>query len=83
MLEAGALKLTQENQFDGANQPTASIQPEENLIETAMQDVEQQPDYEGAAMPTKNENTDIIHNSVAGKRKIKEPRKSCVDSQNF
>ena len=69
--EAGALQLEQGNQCDGANQPTASIQPEENLIETAMQDVEQQPVYEEAAMPTENENTDIIQNSVAAKRGVK------------
>ena len=33
--EAVALKLTQGNQCDGANQQTARIQPEENLIETS------------------------------------------------
>ena len=81
--EADALKLTQGNQCVGANQPTASIQPEENHIATAMQDVEQQPDYEGAAMPTENENTDIIQNSLDAKGEIKEPQKSSVNNQNF
>ena len=38
--EPSELKLTQGNQCYGANQTTASIQPEENLLETAMQDVE-------------------------------------------
>ena len=51
--ETGALKLAKENQCHGANQPTASIQLEENLIETAMQDVEQQLGYEEAACSLK------------------------------
>ena len=33
--ETGALKLIQGNQYDGVNQQTARIQPEENLSETA------------------------------------------------
>ena len=38
--EVGALTLAQENLCnDQNNQPNASIQPEENLIEKAMQDV--------------------------------------------
>ena len=52
---------------DQANQPTASIQPEENLIEKAMQDVEQKPGNEEAPMPSENENTNIFQNSVAAK----------------
>ena len=81
--EASALKLTQGNQCDGANQPTASIKPEENLIKTAMQDVEQQLRYEETAMSIENESTDIIQNSVAAKGGVKEPHESSVDSQNF
>ena len=34
-------------------------------------------------MPTKNENTDIIQNSLAAKGEIKEPQKSSVNNQNF
>ena len=66
--EPSALKLTQGNQCDGANQTTASIQSEENLLETAMQDVEQQPGYEEAAAFAENKNTDIIQNTVVEKR---------------
>ena len=80
--EAGALKQTQGNQCDGTNQQTASIQPEENLIKTVMQDVEHQV-YEEAAMPTENESPVIIQNSVAAKRGVKELRKRSVGSQNF
>ena len=58
--EADALKLTQKNQCDAVNQPTASIQPEKNLIETTMQYVEKQLGYDEAAMPIENENSDII-----------------------
>ena len=51
--ELSALTLAQKNLCDDqANQPTASILPEENLIEKAMQDVEQQPGNEEAAMPS-------------------------------
>ena len=80
---ASALKLTQRNLCDGANQPTASIQPEESLIKTAIQDVKQQPGYEKAAIHTENENADIIQNSVAAKEGAKEPLESRVNSQNF
>ena len=65
--EPSELKLTQGNQYYGANQTTASIQQEENLLETAMQDVEQQPGYEETAMFVENKNKDIIQNSVAEK----------------
>ena len=54
--EVGALTLAQENHCDEADQPTASIQPEESLTEKAMQDVEQQPGNEEGAMPSENEN---------------------------
>ena len=46
-----------------------------------MQNVEQQFGYEKAAMPTENENTDIIQNSVAAKRGVKEPQESTANSQ--
>ena len=82
--EVSALTLAQENLCDDlANQPTASIQPEENLIEKAMQDVEQQPGKEEAAMPSKNVNTNIFQNSVAAKGGEKETHESSGDSQNF
>ena len=61
------MTLAQENQCDEADQPTISIQPEESLSEKAMQDVEQQPGNEEAAMPSENENTNIFQNSVAAK----------------
>ena len=48
-----------------------------------MQDVEQQPGYEEAAMPTENENTDIIQNSVAAKGKEKETYESSENCQNL
>ena len=52
--EVGALTLAQENLCDDqANQPTASIQTEENLIEKAMRDVEQQLGNEEAPYPAK------------------------------
>ena len=50
--EVGASTLAQENQFDVSDQPTASIQ----LIEKEIQDVEQQPGNEEAAMPSVNTN---------------------------
>ena len=63
--EVGALTLAQENLCDDqANQLTASIQPEENVIEKAMQDVEQQPGNEEAAIPCENKNTNVFQNSV-------------------
>ena len=53
--EVSALTLAQENLCgDQANQPTASIQPEENLIEKAMRDVEQQPGNEETTIPSEN-----------------------------
>ena len=58
--EVGALTLAQENQCDEADQPTASIQPEESLTEKAMQDVEQQRGNVGAAMLSENENTNVF-----------------------
>ena len=73
--EAGALKLTQRNQCDGADQPTASIQQGETFIAIAMQDVKQQPAYEEAAMPVENENIDKIQNSVVSKGGVKNHRK--------
>ena len=81
--EVGALALAQENQCDKADQPTASIQPEESLTEKAMQDVEQQPGDEEGAMPSENENTSIFQNSVAAKGGEKETHESSGDSQNF
>ena len=48
-----ALTLAQENQVDEADQPTASIQPEESLIEKAMQNVEQQPVMRKQPCPVK------------------------------
>ena len=81
--EVGALTLAQENQCDEADQPTASIQPEESLTEKAMQDVEQQPGNEEGAMPSENENTSIFQNSVAAKGGEKETHESSGDSQNF
>ena len=79
--EVGASTLAQENQCDEADQPTASNQPEESLIEKAMQDVEQQPGNEEAAMPSENEN--IFWNSVAAKGEEKETHQNSGDSQNF
>ena len=81
--EVGALTQAQENQCDEADQPTASIQPEESLTEKAMQDVEQLPGNEEGAMPSENENTSIFQNSVAAKEGEKETHKSSGDSQNF
>ena len=81
--EVGALTLVQENQGDDADQPTAGIQPEESLIKKAMQDIEQQPGNEKAAMPSENENTNILQNSVATKGEEKETHESSGDSQNF
>ena len=81
--EVGALTLAQENQCDEADQPTASIQPEESLTEKAMQDVEQQPGNEEGAMPSENENTSIFQNSVAAKGGEKETHESSGDIQNF
>ena len=81
--EVGALTLAQENQGDEADQPTASIQPEESLIKKAMQNIEQQPGNEEAAMPSENENTNILQNSVAAKEGEKETHESSGDSQNF
>ena len=67
--EVGALTVAQENLWDDqANQPTAIVQPEESLIEKAMQDVEQQHGNKEAAMANKNEYTNIFKNSVAAKR---------------
>ena len=48
-----------------------------------MQNIERQPGYEEADMPTENENTDTIQNSAAAKRGVKESKKSCMDSQNL
>ena len=48
-----------------------------------MPDVKQQPGYEEAAMPTENKTTDIIRNSVAAKRGVKEPQKGGVNNQTF
>ena len=77
----GALTLAQENLCDDqANQPTASIQTEENLIEKAMRDVEQQLGNEEATIPSKNENTNIFQNSVAAKGGKKETHESSGDS---
>ena len=82
--EVSALTLAQENLCDDqANQPTASIQTEENLIEKAMRDVEQQLGNEEATIPSKNENTNIFQNSVAAKEGKKETHESSGDSQNF
>ena len=51
--KVGALTLAEENLCDDqANQPTASIQPEENLIEKAMRDVEQQLGNEEPTIPS-------------------------------
>ena len=77
----GALTLAQENLCDDqANQPTASIQTEENLIEKAMRDVEQQLGNEEATIPSENENTNIFQNSVAAKGGKKETHESSGDS---
>ena len=57
--EVGSSTLAQENQFDESDHPTAGIQPKESPIEKAMQDIEQQPGNEEAAMPNENENTNI------------------------
>ena len=76
--EASALKLTQGNRCNAANQPTANILRQENLIKTAIQDVEQQSGYEKAATHTENENTDIIQNSVAAKGGLKETQESSM-----
>ena len=66
--EVGVFTPAQENLCnDQANQPTANIQPEKNLIEKAMQDVEQQPGNVEVVMPSENENTYIFENSVAAK----------------
>ena len=81
--KVGALTLAQENQCDEADQPNASIQPEESLTEKAMQDVEQQPVNEEGAMLSENENTSIFKNSVAAKGGEKETHESSGDSQNF
>ena len=81
--EIGALTLVQKNQCDEADQPTASIQPKESLIDKPMQDVEQQPGNEKAAMPSENENTNIFQNSVAAKGGEKETHQSSGGSQNF
>ena len=81
--EVGALTLAQENLCDDqANQPTASIQTEENLIEKAMRDVEQQLGNEEATIPSENENTNIFQNSVAAKGGKKETHESSGDSQS-
>ena len=48
-----------------------------------MQDVEQQPGNEEAAMSSENENTNIFQNSVAAKGGEKETHESSGDSQNF
>ena len=73
--EVGGLTLAQENPCDEANQPTASIRPEESLIEKAMQDVEHQRVNEEAAMPSENENSNIFQNSVAAKGNCKGKKK--------
>ena len=65
--KVGASALAQENQCDESDQVTASIQPEESFVEKAMQDVEQQPGNEEAAMPSEKKNTNIFRNSVAAK----------------
>ena len=77
------MTLAQENQCDESDKPTASIQTEKSLIEKAMQDVEQQPENEEAAMPSEIENTKIFHNSIAAKGEEKETHQSSGDSQNF
>ena len=81
--KVGALTLAQENQCDESDQPTASIQPEKSLTEKAMQDVEEQPGNEEAAMPSENGNTNIFQNSIAAKGEEKETHQSSGDSQNF
>ena len=81
--EVGALTLAQENQCDKADQPTASLQPKESLIEKAMQDVEQQPGNEEVVMPSENENANILQNSVTPKGGEKETHESSGDNQNF
>ena len=82
-IEVGASTLAQENLCDDqANQPTASIQTEENLIEKAMRDVEQQLSNEEATIPSENENTNIFQNSVAAKGGKKETHESSGDSQS-
>ena len=48
-----------------------------------MQDVEQQPGNEEAAMPSENENANVFQNSVAAKGGEKETHESSGDSQNF
>ena len=81
--EGGAMTLAETNERVEADQPTASIQPEESLIEKAMQNVEQQPGNEEVVMPSENKNTDIFQNSIAGKGGEKETHESSGDSQNF
>ena len=81
--KVGALTLARENQCDEADHPTASIQPEESLIEKAMQDVEQQPGNEEAAMPSENQNTNIFQNSIAAKGEEKETHQRSGDSLHF
>ena len=81
--EGGAMTLAEKNVRDEAYQPTASIQPEEILIEKAMQNIEQQLGNEEVAMHSENKNTHIFQNSVAGKGGEKETHESSEDSQNF
>ena len=82
--EVSVMTRAQENLFDDqANQPTASIQPEESLIKKAMQDVEQQPGNEKVAMPSEIENTNIFQNSVATKGGENETHESRENNKNF
>ncbi|CAI5793861.1 Hypothetical predicted protein [Podarcis lilfordi] len=66
------------------SEPTTSIQPDKNLPEreTVKQDVEQQADYEEAAMMlAQTENIELIQKSLTGQGEAKEPQEKNVNSQ--
>ncbi|KAL8172691.1 UNVERIFIED_CONTAM: hypothetical protein K2H54_008433 [Gekko kuhli] len=65
-------------------EPTTSGQPDGNLPEreTAKQDVEQQADYEEAAvMLGQTENIELIQEALTGQGEAKEPQENNVNSQ--